>query len=88
MTTHALPTITAIATPTGRGGIGVIRLSGSKACAIAMALTKRKQSFKPRYAHFCRFYQADCDTNPTLIDEGLILYFPAPNSYYLLGYMN
>ncbi len=72
-----LPTITAIATASGRGGIGVIRLSGNNAHKIACELSHRKKPFQPRYAHFCRFYQAD----KTLIDEGLILYFSAPNSF-------
>lgn len=71
-----LPTIAAIATPIGRGGVGVIRLSGAKALVIAKALTGRN-NFKPRHAYFCRFYQAD----NTLIDEGLVLYFEAPNSF-------
>lgn len=72
-----LPTITAIATASGRGGIGVIRLSGNNAHKIACELSQRTKPFQSRYAHFCRFYQAD----KTLIDEGLILYFPAPNSF-------
>lgn len=71
-----LPTIAAIATPIGRGGVGVIRLSGAKALAIAKALTGR-DTFKPRHAYFCRFYE----NNGTLIDEGLVLYFQAPNSF-------
>ncbi len=72
----SLPTIAAIATPIGRGGVGVIRLSGTKALAIAKALTGR-DSFKPRHAYFCRCY----GDNGTLIDEGLLLYFQAPNSF-------
>ena len=70
------PTIAAIATPLGRGGVGIIRLSGSKAYSIACALT-RKSEFTPRLASFCRFYQAD----GTVIDEGLVLYFKAPHSF-------
>ena len=70
------PTIAAIATPLGRGGVGIIRLSGSKAYSIACALT-RKSEFTPRLASFCRFYQAD----GTVIDEGLVLYFKAPYSF-------
>ncbi len=70
------PTIAAIATPLGRGGVGIIRLSGSKAYSIACALT-RKSKFTPRLASFCRFYQAD----GTVIDEGLVLYFKAPHSF-------
>ena len=70
------PTIAAIATPLGRGGVGIIRLSGSKAYSIACALT-RKSEFTPRLASFCRFYQAD----GTIIDEGLVLYFKTPHSF-------
>ncbi|MFW2178149.1 MULTISPECIES: tRNA uridine-5-carboxymethylaminomethyl(34) synthesis GTPase MnmE [unclassified Moraxella] len=73
---NSLPTICAIATPIGRGGVGVIRLSGSQAYAIAQALT-HKEHFRPRYAHFARFY----DTDNSVIDEGLVLYFPAPHSF-------
>ena len=74
--TTALPTIAAIATPLGRGGVGIIRLSGSKAHAIACALTK-KTGFTPRLASFCRFYGAKGE----VLDEGLVLYFKGPNSF-------
>ncbi len=73
---HTLPTISAIATPQGRGGVGVIRLSGSKSLNIALTLTN-KTTFKPRVATFCRFYGAD----GTILDEGLVLYFKAPHSF-------
>ena len=72
----SLPTIAAIATPLGRGGVGVIRLSGTRAYSIACILTG-KSEFKPRMASFCRFYQAD----GTVIDEGLVLYFKGPHSF-------
>ncbi|MEC5209797.1 tRNA modification GTPase [Psychrobacter sp. PL15] len=75
-TVSGLATIAAIATPLGRGGVGVIRLSGAKAYAIACQLTG-KSAFTPRLASFCRFYQAD----GTTIDEGLVLYFKAPHSF-------
>ncbi len=86
--TPSLPTITAIATPIGRGGVGVIRISGDKAYQIACKLTKhpltsshqeknKTKTFKPRHAHFCRFYSAE----GVLIDEGIVLYFPAPHSF-------
>lgn len=74
--TSGLNTIAAIATPLGRGGVGVIRLSGSRAYAMACALTG-KPAFTPRMASFCRFYQAD----GTVIDEGLVLYFKGPHSF-------
>ena len=71
------PTICAIATPIGRGGVGVIRLSGATAHAIAKQLTQRKTDFRPRYVHFCRFY----DDKGIILDEGLVLYFNAPHSF-------
>lgn len=74
---HQQPTICAIATPIGRGGVGVIRLSGATAQQIAKQLTKRKQDFRPRHAYFCRFY----DEKGTILDEGLVLYFNAPHSF-------
>ena len=74
--TSGTSTIAAIATPLGRGGVGIIRLSGAKAYAIACQLTK-KRAFTPRLASFCRFYHAD----GSIIDEGLVLYFKAPHSF-------
>ncbi|MDN5665112.1 MAG: tRNA uridine-5-carboxymethylaminomethyl(34) synthesis GTPase MnmE [Psychrobacter sp.] len=71
-----LATIAAIATPLGRGGVGVIRLSGARAYDIACQLTG-KTAFTPRMASFCRFYQAD----GTIVDEGLVLYFKGPHSF-------
>ena len=71
-----LATIAAIATPLGRGGVGVVRLSGARAYDIACTLTG-KSAFTPRMASFCRFYQAD----GTVIDEGLVLYFKGPHSF-------
>ena len=68
-------TIAAIATPTGRGGIGVIRVSGSLVVEIANIILK--QLPKPRYATYSDF----CDKNDELIDQGIALYFPAPNSF-------
>ena len=70
-------TIAAQATPPGRGGVGIIRVSGPKALAIAMTLCARSQALEPRFAHFARFRSADND----IIDEGLALFFPGPNSF-------
>jgi tRNA modification GTPase len=64
-------TIVAIATPQGRGGIGVVRLSGPDAERIACAMANRADSFAPRYATYVRL--AD--------DQVLITSFPAPQSY-------
>jgi tRNA modification GTPase len=67
--------IAAIATPPGRGGIGVVRLSGPELLAVAESLTGR--SPLPRYATLCRFLAAD----GSAIDRGILLYFPAPHSF-------
>ncbi|MEQ9021660.1 MAG: tRNA uridine-5-carboxymethylaminomethyl(34) synthesis GTPase MnmE [Pseudomonadales bacterium] len=67
-------TIAAIATAPGRGGIGIIRLSGKNSLAIAEKLSGQKM--RPRFAHFCRFLSQD-----ELIDEGLAIYFSMPNSF-------
>ncbi len=48
-------TVVAVATPPGRGGVGIIRLSGSKAYSIAMQLNDNK-ALIPRKAVFCNFY--------------------------------
>lgn len=68
-------TIAAIATPSGNGGVGVVRISGSKARQIARELTRL--DLKPRYAHFSPFLEND----GSLLDSGLCLYFPGPASY-------
>jgi len=72
-----MTTIAAIATPAGRGGLGVIRMSGPDAQAISLRLCGRQKSWTPRHAHFSSFLDADCK----ILDEGLVLYFQAPRSY-------
>ena len=72
---HAEDTIAAIATPPGRGGIGVIRLSGPRALAIGLLLSSRAH-LSPRYAQFAQFRSGH-----EFIDEGLVIFFPAPNSF-------
>ncbi len=69
-------TIAAIATPKGKGGVGIIRLSGALAISIAKQIT-HLTTLKPRYAHFTAFYEAD----ENILDSGLCLCFPAPHSY-------
>jgi tRNA modification GTPase len=68
-------TIAAVATPPGRGGIGVIRVSGPLCVAIAEAVCGGLLS--PRQAAFRRFRAGD----GAVLDEGLALYFPAPHSF-------
>ena len=69
-------TIAAIATPPGRGGVGVIRLSGPKSYEIAQALIQ-KELPKARFAGFRQFY----DASGEVMDEGLAICFPNPNSF-------
>ena len=68
-------TIAAIATPAGRGGIGVVRVSGPAVPRVAAALLGKLP--QPRLAMFGSFRDRYGET----IDEGLALYFPAPHSY-------
>ncbi len=68
-------TIAAIATAQGRGGVGIVRVSGQLANHIAQEMIGRE--LKPRYAHYGPFYT----DNQQAIDEGLALYFVGPNSF-------
>lgn len=67
--------IAAIATAPGRGGIGVVRVSGKDLLPFAQALTGKTP--KARYATLADFQAADGSP----IDSGLLLYFPAPHSF-------
>lgn len=69
-------TIVAIATPPGRGAIGIVRLSGASALAIACALTTRT-ALRPRHATFCRVTSDE----GSALDEVIVTFFPAPRSY-------
>ncbi len=68
--------IVAIATAPGRGGIGVVRISGKDLTPVMRVLFPGV-AFKPRHAHYLSFLDAD----GTVIDQGLVLYFKAPHSY-------
>lgn len=70
--------IVAIATPPGRGGIGVIRVSGPRAGAIAGALLDLRSSLPPRVATFARVRRHGDDA---VGDEVVATYFPGPHSY-------
>ncbi|MDS4068970.1 MAG: tRNA uridine-5-carboxymethylaminomethyl(34) synthesis GTPase MnmE [Candidatus Competibacter sp.] len=67
-------TIAAIATAPGRGGVGIVRVSGPLCAAIAEAVCGDPPV--PRRARFRRFRSSDGG----VIDEGIVLYFPAPRS--------
>jgi tRNA modification GTPase len=68
-------TIAAIATPAGRGGVAIVRVSGPQAPIIARRLVAR--DLPPRRAVFCRFSGLDGE----IVDEGLAILFPAPHSF-------
>lgn len=75
MSSYPQVPIAAIATAPGRGGIGVVRISGAGLAEYARHLLGRELT--PRHAHYLPFTAADGE----LIDEGLALFFPAPHSY-------
>ncbi len=68
-------TICAVATPPGRGGVGIVRISGKEIGTIADALLGGLP--EPRKAVFRRFR----DDKGEPIDEGIVIYFPAPASF-------
>ncbi len=71
----ARETIAAVATPAGRGGIGVVRVSGPAVRHIAKALLGEPPP--PRHASFVTFH----NTRGEAVDRGIALFFPAPRSY-------
>ena len=68
-------TVCAIATAPGRSGVGIVRISGP----LSLAISEQILGFTPtaRYAHFCTFL----DANEQTIDQGIALFFSAPNSF-------
>jgi tRNA modification GTPase len=68
-------TIAAIATPAGRGGIGVVRVAGQNLTSLIDGLIGHP--LKARHATLARFR----DAAGTPLDQGIALYFPAPHSY-------
>ncbi|WP_347253834.1 tRNA uridine-5-carboxymethylaminomethyl(34) synthesis GTPase MnmE [Leminorella grimontii] len=68
-------TIVAQATPPGRGGVGILRVSGPKAAIVAEQVLGKLP--KPRYADYLPFRDAD----GSVLDQGIALYFPGPHSF-------
>lgn len=68
-------TIAAIATPPGRGGVGIVRISGALAVPILRELIGRLPP--ARCAHYAQFL----DEHAVVIDTGLALFFPGPHSF-------
>jgi tRNA modification GTPase len=86
-------TIVAIATPPGRGGIGVVRLSGAEARAIASPMLRLRRELAPGHAIFGELIEPACPSSPAAaehagetrdsarIDEVVVTYFARPHSY-------
>ena len=72
-------TIVAISTPPGRGGIGIVRLSGSQARSIAEPILKLRQPLAHAIARFAEILDNTADG--AKLDEAVVTYFAAPNSY-------
>ncbi len=68
-------TIVAQATPPGRGGVGILRISGPKAAEVAQQVLGKLP--RPRYADYLPFTEA----NGTVLDQGIALWFPGPHSF-------
>ncbi|MBC6906134.1 tRNA uridine-5-carboxymethylaminomethyl(34) synthesis GTPase MnmE [Saccharophagus sp. K07] len=68
-------TIAAVATAPGRGGVGIVRVSGPKVSDIARRLLGKLP--QPRYAHYGPFFSADGE----ILDHGIALFFPNPHSF-------
>jgi len=72
---NAHDTIAAVATPSGAGGVGIVRISGEATRAIARDLIGRVPA--PRIFHISTFHDAD----GALLDRGLAVFFAAPRSF-------
>jgi tRNA modification GTPase len=71
-------TIVAIATPPGRGGIGVVRLSGTEARGIAMLMVRARHELQPGRAVFAELVEAGSGER---LDEAVVTWFAKPHSY-------
>ncbi len=68
-------TIAAVATATGRGGVGIVRVSGPKVRELTEYLVGKP--LNPRHAHYGPFY----DQTGEILDQGIALFFPGPHSF-------
>ncbi|HWE86981.1 MAG TPA: tRNA uridine-5-carboxymethylaminomethyl(34) synthesis GTPase MnmE [Terracidiphilus sp.] len=80
LATDAIDTIAAISTPPGRGGIGIVRLSGPLARSIAEQLVHLRQPLEHARARLADVFDVSA-SEPARIDEAVITFFAAPNSY-------
>jgi tRNA modification GTPase len=75
-------TIAAVSTPPGRGGIGIVRLSGPEAALIAVQLVRLRHPLEHARARFADVLDTEgSGTEDGRIDEALVTWFAAPHSY-------
>jgi tRNA modification GTPase len=74
-------TIVAISTPPGRGGIGIVRLSGPAARTIAEPLLKLRHPLAPANARFAQILENTGENPGAVLDEAIVTWFQSPNSY-------
>jgi tRNA modification GTPase len=70
-----MDTIVAIATPPGRGGVGIVRISGPNSYSLGIKLSNLNH-IKPRQAIYVPFF-----IDKEIVDQGIIIYFKAPHSF-------
>ena len=74
-------TIAAISTPPGRGGIGIVRLSGPNAVSIADQLVRLRNPLEHAHTRLADVLDPERNESEERIDEALVTWFAAPNSY-------
>jgi tRNA modification GTPase len=80
ITAAIVDTIAAISTPPGRGGIGIVRLSGPQSTSIAAQLLRLRQPLEHARARLAEVLDED-NSNEARIDEAMVTWFAAPISY-------
>jgi tRNA modification GTPase len=80
ITAAIVDTIAAISTPPGRGGIGIVRLSGPQASSIAVQLIRLREPLEHAQARLAEVLDEN-DATSERIDEAMITWFASPNSY-------
>ena len=81
ITAAIVDTIAAISTPPGRGGIGIVRLSGPQSASIAAQLVRLRQPLEHARARLAEVLDENDSTEKEQIDEAMVTLFAAPNSY-------
>jgi tRNA modification GTPase len=80
ITAAIVDTIAAVSTPPGRGGIGIVRLSGPDSASIAAQLVRLRQPLEPARARLADVLDEESASSDR-IDEAVVTFFAAPNSY-------